>query len=130
MTWVMSRPTAFVQNVPMEPLSREIKNELRILMEFVELYCRDGHKGCEKKKTVIDGVDTKGPHLCAECSELIGYAARRRVNCPLDPKPACRKCHVHCYRKDFRDRIREVMAYSGRRMILRGRLAYMGHFLF
>jgi hypothetical protein len=54
----------------------------------------------------------------------------KRRRCPLDPKPSCKNCHIHCYSKEYRAQIREIMAFSGRRLILRGRLDYLWHYLF
>jgi hypothetical protein len=48
----------------------------------------------------------------------------------MDPKPACKHCPSHCYHPDYRKRIREVMRYSGRNMVLGGRLDYLYHLLF
>jgi hypothetical protein len=55
---------------------------------------------------------------------------KKRALCPLDPKPACKDCHIHCYTKEYRQQIRTIMAYSGKRMILRGRLDYLWHYYF
>ena len=57
--------------------------------------------------------------LCPACEELLAYAMERLDRCRFRPdKPTCRKCPVHCYRKDMRERIRSVMRWSGPRMIL------------
>ncbi len=71
---------------------------------MIELWCRHSH-----------GVDS----LCNECRELLEYSWARLDRCKFgDDKTKCHKCPVHCYRKDMRERIREVMRYSGPRMIL------------
>ena len=54
----------------------------------------------------------------------------KRSRCPLDPKPACKHCPVHCYHPTYRQNIREVMRYSGRRLVLSGRLDMLYHLLF
>ena len=57
--------------------------------------------------------------LCAECSEMLDYALRRLDRCKFGGnKPTCRKCPVHCYRPDMRERIRRIMRWSGPRMLL------------
>lgn len=66
--------------------------------------------------------------LCAECSELHDYAMRRLDRCPFaTEKPTCAKCPTHCYRPQMRDRIRNVMRYSGPRMLLRHPILALWH---
>ena len=80
---------------------REREKETVSLM--IRLYCRRKHGG----KT-----------LCPECAELDAYARRRSDKCPfMETKTFCSNCRVHCYRKDMREKIREVMRFSGPRMI-------------
>ncbi len=72
---------------------------------MIELWCRHSY-GC-------DG-------LCSECRELLEYSCARLDRCKFgEGKTKCHKCPVYCYRKDMRVRIREVMRYSGPRMIFR-----------
>ncbi len=68
--------------------------------------------------------------LCADCTRLLAHALVKRSHCPLDPKPACKHCPQHCYHPKYRAAIREVMRYSGRRLVLSGRLDYFIHLLF
>ena len=126
----MSHSTVFIQNAHMEQLPREIKKELKVLVDFVQVYCRARHRDSPKGKVELTGLMEIEQNLCEECLELVNYAVLRRIRCPLNPKPACKRCPIHCYGKEYRGRIREVMAFSGRKMILRGRLDYIGHLLF
>jgi hypothetical protein len=48
----------------------------------------------------------------------------------MDPKPACKHCPQHCYAPRYRDEIREVMRYSGRKLVMSGRVDYLVHLLF
>ncbi len=50
--------------------------------------------------------------------------------CPLDPKPTCKNCKIHCYAPENRAKIREVMRFSGMHMIIRGRVDMIFHYLF
>jgi hypothetical protein len=52
------------------------------------------------------------------------------LNCPLEEKPVCKHCHVHCYRKGHREKVREIMRFSGRALIRKGRLDLLWHYLF
>jgi hypothetical protein len=68
--------------------------------------------------------------LCEECRQLFDYAHARLLHCPFAPeKPTCAKCLVHCYKKDMRERIRQVMRYSGPRMILHHPILIIRHLL-
>ena len=56
--------------------------------------------------------------LCPDCLELIDYAHARLSHCKFgEQKTTCKKCPVHCYKPEMRERIRNVMRWSGPRMI-------------
>jgi len=58
--------------------------------------------------------------LCAGCDELLDYASYRLLKCPYgEEKPTCKKCPIHCYSKDKREQMHEVMRFAGPRMLLR-----------
>lgn len=81
-----------------------IECEKDTLEKMVRLYCQAKHQ-------------RKNP--CPDCRELIAYAKKRLNSCKYgDTKPACKKCPVHCYKPIMRDRVKEVMRYSGPRMVL------------
>ena len=68
--------------------------------------------------------------LCPECAALLDYALRRLDSCRFgNGKPSCRKCPVHCYRTDMRERIRTVMRWAGPRMIFHHPLAAARHLI-
>ncbi len=110
----------------MEQLTGAQKKDMKILTDFVLLYCGAKH-GDRKKARAIGGCDAL---LCGECATLVEYGMEKRRRCPLDPKPSCKKCRIHCYGRDYRAKVREIMAFSGRRMIMRGRLDYLRHYFF
>jgi hypothetical protein len=37
---------------------------------------------------------------------------------------------VHCYRPDYRQKVREIMRFSGKYLLLRGRLDLLWHYFF
>ncbi len=114
----------------MELFTSAQKKDLKVLINFVRVFCRAKHNDHPR----VAATDAEGGggdvHLCADCAGLVAYALEKRRKCPLDPKPSCKNCHIHCYSKEYRARIREIMAFSGRRMIMRGRLDYLWHYLF
>jgi hypothetical protein len=114
----------------MEQLTSAQKKDLKLLFNFIRLYCGAKHAFQVKVKVEAEKITGGETLLCLECAEIAKHALEKRCNCPLDPKPSCKRCRIHCYSKDFRARIREIMAFSGRRMILRGRLHYLKYYFF
>src|SRR5512134_2754186 len=103
-------------------LSTKEAKDLKVLALFTAVYCRSRH-GAEKAPFAIgepglQGLGMERFHLCDECREFLAYAFARRLRCPLDPKPTCKHCHVHCYRPGHREKVREIMRFSGRHLIL------------
>ncbi len=81
-----------------------IEEEKRVVAKMVGIYCR--HKEHNK-------------YLCKDCNELLEYAFQRLSHCPHgNAKPTCRKCTIHCYSPEMREKMRQVMIYSGPRMLL------------
>lgn len=67
---------------------------------------------CELKRHSPDS------HLCHDCEELLNYALSKLDKCPKGEKrKGCRRCEIHCYSPEMRQRIREVMRYMGPRWI-------------
>ncbi|GAB4293327.1 MAG: nitrous oxide-stimulated promoter family protein [Desulfuromonadia bacterium] len=117
----------------MNGFTKEQIKDIRLLFRFTELYCRLKHGGEKMAYPLPDQLSRhfrKGVLLCTECTEFMGYALMKRSRCPLDPKPSCKHCHIHCYSAGYRARVREIMAFSGKRFILRGRLDYLWHYFF
>ncbi len=93
-----------------------IKYEKETVEKMIGLYCSRKH-----------GTDGG---LCAECEVVNDYASARLDKCPFgDDKKACSKCKVHCYKPEMRARIREIMRYSGPRMLLYHPFDYLKHLL-
>lgn len=99
--------------------------DTRLLGDFTGIYCRGKHRGVERSRLVSDGVTvgvygSRPPVVCDQCAELLRYAEVRRASCPKDPKPFCSTCDTHCYKTDMRERMREIMRYSGPRSMFHG----------
>lgn len=66
--------------------------------------------------------------LCSECDRLNTYAQRRLSSCKFgENKPTCERCPIHCYAPQMREKIREVMRFSGPRMIYRSPILAIHH---
>lgn len=123
-----------------------IADEKKVVALMIRMYCR---RHCRQQgrtaKTDLAGLtgrtadtnqaDRTGARqttraICPECAALLDYAHRRLDSCRFgNGKPSCRKCPVHCYRADMRERIRTVMRWAGPRMIFRHPMAATRHLL-
>ena len=80
-----------------------IERERKTVEAMIRLFCRNRHGSRD---------------LCPSCEELLAYAGKRLEACPYGKdKPACSHCPVHCYKPGMREQIRQVMRYSGPRMM-------------
>lgn len=114
----------------MESMNRRQKKDVRVIGKFVEVFCAGKH-GAIQRSLFLLPENLGSFNLCPECAEFASYAIARRLNCPLEPdKPVCKHCHIHCYAPAQRKRMQEIMAYSGRKLIMRGRLDYIWHYFF
>lgn len=113
----------------METMSRQQKKDIRLIGKFVEVYCAGRH-GSSGRSTFQLPAGLGQRRLCSECGQFLAYAMAKRIKCPLEAeKPSCKACRIHCYAPAQRERVREIMAYSGRKLLLRGRLDYLWHYL-
>jgi len=118
----------------MNELTAKQLSDVRILARFIQVYCHEKHdrQGISQVELPPELQPRRGKRstICTECAELLEHGIRKRALCPLDPKPSCKKCHIHCYGKEYRQKIRDIMAFSGRKLLLRGRIDYLWHYLF
>jgi hypothetical protein len=114
----------------MNMLTKKRKNDIRLIGKFIEVYCAGKHGGVERDPLSLP--DDLGEHrICRECIAFLEYAATKRLNCPLEAeKPSCKHCRIHCYDVPRREKMREVMSYAGRKLMMRGRLDYVWHYFF
>lgn len=88
-----------------------IEREREMLPEMIRIYCHGVHK-------------TPKNELCPECTELCAYALNRLDHCKFgNKKTFCSQCPIHCYQKNMREKIRNVMRYAGPRTIFSHPLA-------
>lgn len=118
----------------MSDLDPKVKKDIHVLAKFVNIYCRENHQGAEKLPFVYKGknaeeLDLPSMELCADCFKLLNHGIVKRSMCPMDPKPACKKCPNHCYHPIYREKVREVMKFSGIYLAKRGRLDMLAHYL-
>jgi hypothetical protein len=108
---------------------RRLAREDKTITVMIDLYCRD-HHGAALREAAAAGASRGGHDLCPECRELLEYARVRLDRCRYgEAKPTCARCDTHCYRPALRERVREVMRYSGPRMMRRHPILAMAHLL-
>jgi len=82
-----------------------IEREKATVSAMISYYCRNNHH-------------TK--QLCPDCIELNEYSNTRLEKCKFgNDKPTCKACPVHCYSAAMREKIKEVMVFSGPGMLFR-----------
>ena len=87
-----------------------LRREQRTIEAMLHIWC-EAHPLHRRRR---DGV------LCAGCEGLFAYASYRLVKCPYgEEKPTCKRCPIHCYTRDKREQMHEVMRFAGPRMLLR-----------
>ncbi len=83
-----------------------INRETKTISTMVSLYCKNHH-------------DESGGGICDECNHIQHYAVIRLQKCPfIENKPTCAQCLVHCYNKDMQNKVKQIMRYSGPRLLL------------
>jgi len=71
-----------------------------------------------------------GTKLCFECNELYNYAELRLQKCPYGKdKPECKDCKIHCYNEEMRKRMKEVMKFTGPRMLIYHPTDFLKHLI-
>lgn len=96
-------------------MGKRIEKEKEIVELMIRIYCEKKHK-------------SKKGELCSGCSELLDYAHKRLTNCKFgDKKSSCKKCPIHCYKKDMREKIKGVMRFSGPRLLIYRPYEYIRH---
>ena len=90
-----------------------IDREKEVVGHMIELYC--------KKKLGMTEISD-------EYKTLQMYAYKRLDMCKFgNDKPACKRCPIHCYKPEMREKIRAIMRWAGPRMIIYDPIAAIRH---
>jgi len=115
-----------------EGLPKAEKDDIRTLMKFVGICCKENHDGDKSpfsfKLFDIKEIEKKEISLCPDCARLLAYGLTMRLKCPHDPKPMCKKCETQCYHGEYKSKIREVMKFSGMYLLKHGRVDLLYHY--
>lgn len=83
---------------------KRIDSQKKTVDVMIRIYCKKKHHSSHG--------------LCADCEQLLGYAHKRLDYCRFgNDKGICGKCPIHCYKPEMREKIQEVMRFSGPRMV-------------
>ncbi len=120
-------------------ISEKREKEKQLMKTMITIYCH-GHKHRNTQKLRKDGKNTKietspslklqqqNNGLCEECETLLLYSYNKINRCPfMETKTFCNNCHVHCYQKEQREKIKEVMRFAGPRMLYRHPVVAIKH---
>ena len=98
---------------------------------------RMSDKKWEKESNTVDYMiwyychkkhHSKKGDYCPSCKELMDYCHFRLIKCLWgEKKPFCANCKIHCYDAMHREKIREVMRFSGPRMFLHRPIMALSH---
>lgn len=87
-------------------MHQRIQREKHIVNLMITHYCNTEHNSTNE--------------LCRDCGDLRDYAEKRLLACPfLDNKPVCSSCSIHCYNKNQKEKIKEVMRTVGPKMLFK-----------
>lgn len=101
-------------------LHGSLDTEFKTLDAMMRIYCHKHHARSDKAAS----------DLCHECSDLLEYAKMRLDRCPYgEQKPTCNRCSVHCYKPLPKAKMKQVMIYSGPRMLLPHPILAIRHLL-
>ncbi|BAJ03940.1 nitrous oxide-stimulated promoter family protein [Shewanella violacea] len=101
-----------------ELLRGKLLREYQTIAAMVEIYCK-AHKH-----------DAKPMSACPECLEFLAYAHTKLDRCPYgQDKPSCKKCPVHCYKPQMKDKAREIMVFAGPKMLFPHPIMAIRHLL-
>jgi hypothetical protein len=81
-----------------------LKRERETIEVMIKMYCKHHH--------------SFNNELCEKCKPILTYAFQKIDRCVFGhQKPVCNNCVIHCYVKDMRNKVKEIMRYSGPRMM-------------
>ena len=128
-----------------------IEQEKKTVRQLLEIYCHGKNhvsKGlCEECSALLDYAYQRLDHCKfgeptnvsvpwegnrrGERPEpsLFGLWIARRRKTVGQKKPTCKKCPIHCYKPDMKEKMREAMRYAGPRMMWHHPIAAIRHLI-
>lgn len=96
-------------------MSNRLKKEKKVFEKMVLIYCKKKHQD---------------NYPCIDCREIIKYGHDKINKCIHgEEKPFCSKCNVHCYEKNMQKKVKDIMRFSGPRIIFYHPIVSLKHLL-
>lgn len=116
-------------------IEKKMSKDISILAKFTEAFCRENHKFKNKEVLNLKGdlgniLNQYNLFLCKDCKKTLLHGSAKRLLCPFNPKPSCKKCPSPCYRNGYREKMKEIMRFSGIYFIKKGKINYIFKYLF
>lgn len=93
-----------------------LKREKKTIEVMIKMYCKHHH-----------GLQSD---LCENCKPVLTYALQKIDKCVFGyQKPVCNKCTIHCYAKEMLNKVKEIMRFSGPRIMFRNPYLGIMHFI-
>ena len=94
--------------------AKRIIQEKKTIEKMIKIYCKS---------------HSNSRNLCDNCTAILEYIQNRIEHCKFgDCKPICSKCSIYCYNKEMKENIKQVMRYSGKRMVFCHPILTAAHF--
>lgn len=107
-----------------------IEQEKKTVRQMVEIYCIGKKHERSRLLSFACPEPCRRIEVCEECSALLNYAYHRLDHCKFgENKPTCKKCPIHCYKPDMKEKMREAMRYAGPRMMWHHPVAAIRHLI-
>lgn len=90
---------------------------------------RDFFQEEEKIVNIMIDIYAKNfPESREACEELKNYAKKKLYKCKFgEKKTTCQNCKVHCYEKKFKEKMKEVMIFSSKKILFQHPILALQH---
>ena len=107
-----------------DKLYKKRENEKRVMFYMINLYCKHHHKDYQKICCKTFGSKP----LCKECEEIYNYSIERTDNCKfIKTKTFCSACQKQCYKRNIKNKVKQIMSFSGKIMLIYHPIIALSH---
>lgn len=112
-----------------------ILKDIEVLVNFTSIFCEKNHYKNNKRFLKLNGflgdyLNKYNLNLCKDCQNTLLHGVSKRILCPYNPKLACKKCPTMCYRNGYREKMKQIMKFSGLYFIKKGKFNYIFKYFF
>lgn len=122
----------------MDKIEKNKIYEKKIVKEMIYIYCRKHNNTFIRRFLFKKHIGNEffhnkdnGDYLCDDFTEVLEYVFDRIDNCKfIEEKTFCSNCKSCCYSPKMRNKIRDIMKFSGKRMLFRHPILTLKHLYF